>query len=269
MELDSEIRIDGRTTIVTVCMCTVALVLNVCALLVLLKQRPWTSMEILLTHAFGSNVFHLTSFSLSMILFPVKKNAYMYIASFFFLNLRLMALIHIGVQRFIVVYFPLQVKQWITKTRTQIQMVVSYGVVSVIFVTFTLVGTLHTQKALKGMILMLMLECGVVVLMYACIFIKYILILAARKRNSSNMNNRNKQYSSLKPMVISVSITLSFLVSNLPIILKSYGIFKGNNPVWFIPIIWTETIVNCLTYIVTTKYTVLKACFQQSDTQVN
>lgn len=252
----------GRTAITTtVGLCCLTLVLHVYVLVLLWKQRVWKSMEILLAHAYCSNGLHSVMFSVSILLFHKSYSIYLFTASFMLLNIRLITLVHIGVHRFTILYFPLRSKLWITKTRTKRQLIATYVVVLIIFIAYFLVVALYDFKSFKEMTLMLAIECTLIVIIYASIFVKYLQTFIRRKRCLQNRNNstrsRSRSQQSLKPMILSVFITLSFFCCNIPIFLKVFGIVKGQ---FLVTLVWAESIVTCLGFILTNKYTKFKTC---------
>jgi len=199
-------------------MISVAAILNLVALYILSTRRPFLYATLSFTQ-FTDIASHIA-------------HHYIQTSIWFFGITQLFVLMLIAGQRFVAVYFPLQIKIWLTKRRVLIAIITTYFFV---FVCVFGMSLLHGAQVINRTTSLMFYACLIVVnspvmlIAYTAIFIK---LHQIKKRSG-----RRK---------FSLMMTISNLISYVPIVLH---IFRIIYPRQVLLLIWVDPICNAVLYI--------------------
>lgn len=220
-------------------MISVAAILNLVALYILSTRRPLNTMDTLLLHNFLNSCLYATlSFTQFTDIASHIAHHYIQTSIWFFGITQLFVLMLIAGQRFVAVYFPLQIKIWLTKRRVVIAIITTYFFV---FVCVFGMSLLHGAQVINRTTSLMFYACLIVVnspvmlIAYTAIFIKL-----------HQIKKRSGRRKKLRPFIFSLMMTISNLISYVPIVLH---IFRVIYPSQVLLLIWVDPICNAVLYI--------------------
>lgn len=233
---------------VTMLLITITLFLNVLALWLLWKRTPCTSMRLLLTHLFVSAALNALTYSLPWIILSENLLDEVFVTLFvlnlYFAGMQSLVLFTIATYRFIVVYYPIKSKLWLTTTRTKKDILLMYLINTATFaliVPLIMTNALPDTEVVKAYVLAVMGDCLLIVIVYVSIVIK---VLTNRKVQSTRRNNDSTE---ARLLIFCILITCTHLVSNIPLAIDEFkGEFYGQSHAWM----WVDSIATPLFFIV-------------------
>ena len=232
------------------CIVVVATILNSIALYVLYTRRPLRIMDTLLLHVFTSS-FIYGVLRLIEILIKATQDIYTHYLVlesliWFFGIVQLSMLTLIACQRFIAVYFPLRVRIWITKRRTNY---VIYTTYVFLFLCSCILGILYwkgilgRRSSVGSYGILIIIDSVIMSILYISIFVK----LALNKPDTQS-NGQARKRKKLKSVLFSFTITLSNLVSYIPTVLHIFGLQYSQ--LYMFLLVWVDPIFNPVSYII-------------------
>ena len=191
------------------------------------------------------------------------RNEYLECAIWLFGIAQLSILTLIASQRFIAVFRPLKAKMWLTKKRTTLTVWLVY----VFCVTLTTaIAILHANRltgrefAIQFYGAVIIGDTSLMFAAYAAVFLKLALPgpqrleSQHRDRQAPQKNNNDKSVAlrknrKFRSCVFSFAITLSNLVSYVPIATQIFGYRFGENFIYIYLLVWLDPIFNPISYI--------------------
>ena len=219
---------------------------NSAALFTAYKRRPLKPMDILMLHSSVCGFLFFITIALKREIAVLYTNLIFYAINWFFGLDRVLMLVLLAGQRFLAVYLPLKAKLLLTKRRTYISMLIVYifslGKVCTVSAAAAL-GVIKRERSSRAFILVFAGNSLLMMLCYLAIFIRlYRLKREGRKKK-------------MRPYLFCFFITVSNLVSTIPMIVWIYGIKTDYVPRY---LVWLDSIFNPLLYITKAQGSLIK-----------